>query len=118
MLNEKQYETPANFIARVNLNGKFRANPESWNQWLFKHLPTTPNLKILELGCGTGLFWRINHSQIPASWQITLTDYSPGMLEAARQNLSKSPFLFRFETVNAEESTGASNLATTVDEVE
>jgi ubiquinone/menaquinone biosynthesis C-methylase UbiE len=103
MLNEKQYATPANFNARVNLNGKFRTNPESWNHWLFKHLPAGENLKILDLGCGTGLFWHLNRSQTPASWQITLTDYSPGMLEAARQNLGETPFPCRFETVNAEE---------------
>jgi len=43
---------------------------------------------ILELGCGTGLLWQINSQHIPASWDITLSDYSPGMVEEAAKNLA------------------------------
>lgn len=101
MLNEKQYETPQNFNARVYLTGKFKTNSETWHQWIFKHLPTGENLKVLELGCGTGLFWRLNQFNVPKSWQITLSDYSPGMLETTKQNMQKVDLSFSYEIVNA-----------------
>jgi ubiquinone/menaquinone biosynthesis C-methylase UbiE len=103
MLNKAQYETAKNFNSRVYLNGRFRTNPEAWHHWIFKHLPAAENLKVLELGCGTGLFWLLNSGSIPESWQVTLSDYSPGMLDSARQNLRDTGFPFHFEIVNAED---------------
>ncbi|MCU0519452.1 MAG: class I SAM-dependent methyltransferase [Anaerolineae bacterium] len=43
--------------------------------------------RILELGCGPGDLWAINRPRIPAGWELTLTDASPGMVEAAQRKL-------------------------------
>jgi ubiquinone/menaquinone biosynthesis C-methylase UbiE len=99
---KKQYETPDNFRARVHLTERFKTNPETWNKWLFRQMPPAGNLNILELGCGTGLFWRVNGKEIPASWNITLTDYSPGMLRSAEGSLKLTGRKFNFEIADAE----------------
>jgi ubiquinone/menaquinone biosynthesis C-methylase UbiE len=103
MLSQKQYETPQNFNARVYLTAKFKTNPETWNRWIFKHLPAAEDLRILELGCGTGIFWRLNGQKVPKSWRITLTDYSQGMLETTKQNLRGIDLAFDFEIARAED---------------
>jgi len=47
-------------------------------------LPLPPRPRILEIGCGTGLLTRALARRLgPADW--TVTDISPGMLEAARR---------------------------------
>jgi DNA-binding transcriptional MerR regulator len=42
---------------------------------------------VLEAGCGTALLWRRNLERIDPTWTLTLTDSSPGMLDAARTGL-------------------------------
>jgi ubiquinone/menaquinone biosynthesis C-methylase UbiE len=39
---------------------------------------------VLEVGCGDGNIWRENLDRIPPGWRLTLTDFSPGMVDAAR----------------------------------
>jgi malonyl-CoA O-methyltransferase len=48
---------------------------------------TGPFTQILEIGCGTGFFTRLLATLYPQT-QILATDISPGMLAAARRNLS------------------------------
>jgi ubiquinone/menaquinone biosynthesis C-methylase UbiE len=42
---------------------------------------------VLEVGCGDGMIWRENRDDIPQGWRLTLTDFSAGMVEAARAAL-------------------------------
>ena len=42
---------------------------------------------ILELGCGPGLLWKQNQERLPEDWQVHLSDFSPGMLREASQNI-------------------------------
>jgi len=101
MLNENQYSSSIKYEARIYLNKKFKKNPKSKYEWIFEHFPQNENLNILELGCGTGLFWLANRNNIVKSWSIILSDYSEGMLETCRNNLSRLNFNFQFEIVNA-----------------
>jgi ubiquinone/menaquinone biosynthesis C-methylase UbiE len=103
MLNENQYATSGKYEARIYINTKFKANPKSKFKWIFEHFPKGDGLNVLELGCGTGLFWLANRSEIPKNWSITLSDYSAGMLENTRSTLSKINRDFKYEVVNAEE---------------
>lgn len=95
-----QYRDSSNLEARVQLHRRFSTNQYGWNRWCFDQLKLPPNGRILEIGCGPGYLWRDNVDRIPASWDITLSDLSPGMLERARENLKERAF--RFEIIDAQ----------------
>lgn len=48
-----------------------------------------PNIKILELGCGDASLWNKNFNYIPSNWEITLTDFSDGMLKDAKKKFRR-----------------------------
>ena len=45
--------------------------------------------KILELGCGDANLWKKNKDRIPKDLDITLSDFSKGMLNDAKTNFRK-----------------------------
>jgi ubiquinone/menaquinone biosynthesis C-methylase UbiE len=57
---------------------------------------------LLELGCGPGLLWLQNRDRIPEGWALTLSDFSPGMLQQARQNLGANGQQFKYEVIDAQ----------------
>ena len=103
MLSENQYSSSDKYEARIYLHRKFRTNPKSKYEWIFDHFPKEENLSVLELGCGTGLFWLANRNSIIKSWSITLSDYSEGMLKTTRNSLSRLKYDFKYEIVNADD---------------
>ena len=102
MLNKSQYSSPDNYEARIYLSRNFKTNPQSKYEWIFDHFPKNEKLRILELGCGTGLFWLANRNNIVKSWSILLSDYSEGMLENARNSLSRLNRNIQYEVIDAE----------------
>jgi len=93
-LLNSQYKDATNFNARVELHRRFSTNKYGFHRWAFDHLKLNEGSKILELGCGPGGFWRSNRNRVPASWQIILTDFSPGMLQEARRLLGEADFTY------------------------
>jgi ubiquinone/menaquinone biosynthesis C-methylase UbiE len=102
MQTKDQYASPDRYDARVYLILRFRTNPGSKLNWIFEHIPKRDDMKILELGCGTGLFWLANRNDIPESWEITLTDFSEGMLKETQSRLSGINRNFRYEILDVE----------------
>src|SRR5512142_1577824 len=87
-LKSDQYRDSSNLDARVVIHQRFSTNSYGWFNWVFDQLEKLPaNAKILELGCGAGYLWNECRDRIPPTWNITLSDLSPGMLEAAWRNL-------------------------------
>lgn len=101
-LGEQQYKNSTNLDARIRLHALFSANPQGFHQWLFGHLGLPEQSRILELGCGPAMLWRVNLERIPAGWDITLSDLSPGMLEDAKRKLGDKSALFHFEVADAQ----------------
>jgi SAM-dependent methyltransferase len=96
LLNE-QYKNSANLTARIQLHERFSVNKYDWYRWIFDHFKIAPGSRILELGCGHGKLWLHNLDRILDNWDVTLSDFSPGMLQEAEQNLrpvSHHPFTF------------------------
>jgi SAM-dependent methyltransferase len=101
LLNE-QYKDATNLNARIQLHARFSTNTRGWNRWLFDQFKIAPGSRILELGCGPGKLWLSNLDRIGDDWQITLSDFSAGMLQEARQRLSQSQHHFTFQIIDAQ----------------
>jgi ubiquinone/menaquinone biosynthesis C-methylase UbiE len=86
-LREQQYRDDSNLRARMELHRRFSTNPEPWHRWAFDRFEFPPDARILEIGCGPGELWLQNIDRIPAGWELTLADLSPGMIEEARNVL-------------------------------
>lgn len=99
----QQYRTAANLNARIDLHRRFSANPYPWQRWVFDQLALPADARILELGCGPADLWRENAERIPAGWDITLTDFSEGMVAAAQQHLAETGWAFTFKQADAQE---------------
>ncbi len=102
-LLNKQYRNSSNLQARIDLHARFSTNTYGWFRWIFDHLQLPSQAYVLELGCGPGLLWRENLGRIPAGWDITLSDFSPGMLQQARDNLHDAGRPFTFTVVDAQD---------------
>jgi SAM-dependent methyltransferase len=98
----EQYRDASNLNARIQLHALFSTNTYGWHRWVFDQFDLPARCRILELGCGPGRLWLENLARIPASWDITLSDFSPGMLDEARRNLSDASHPFRFEVIDAQ----------------
>ena len=85
---EEQYATEDNLRARIALHAAFSINPH-WAEWLFEREAPGPGARVLELGCGPASLWRANRERIDPSWSLTLADFSPGMIAAARRELGE-----------------------------
>lgn len=103
-LKSDQYKDSSNLDARVELHRRFSTNPYGWFNWVFDALLKLPaDAKILELGCGPGLLWKENAARIPSAWNVTLTDLSSGMLDAAWRNLVVTGRAYHFKELDAQE---------------
>jgi len=102
-LKSEQYKDSSNLDARAAIHQRFSTNPYGWFRWVFDILLKLPgNARILELGCGNAKLWKENADRIPEGWSITLSDLSPGMLDAAWRNLVPTGRAFKFEEIDAQ----------------
>ncbi len=100
-LLDKQYYNAANLNARKGLHARFSTNPYDWFLWVFDRLHVPAEAQLLEIGCGPGDLWQKNSARIPAGWQVTLTDFSMGMVQAASGAIGKNQ-QFAFVQANAQ----------------
>jgi ubiquinone/menaquinone biosynthesis C-methylase UbiE len=102
-LKTDQYKDSANLDALVAIHPEFSTNPYGWFNWLLDRFMTLPaNARILELGCGNGILWKSIVNRIPAGWNITVSDLSSGMLDAAWRTLVPTGRAFKFEEMDAQ----------------
>jgi SAM-dependent methyltransferase len=102
-LRTRQYQDSSNLTARTTLHVRYSTNPYGWLRWVFNQIEQAdlpPDAHIIEFGCGPGALWRDNPDRIPPGWTITLTDFSPGMVEEARQNLASGGQTFAFQVAD------------------
>lgn len=96
-----QYRTPNNLEARISLHERFSTNKYGWQRWAFDQFELPHSARVLELGCGIGTLWLENIDRFPADWDVTLSDFSKGMLDRARQNLAGTGFKFTCQVADA-----------------
>ena len=88
---EKQYRTAENLSTRISIHEKYSVNKQPFGEWIMSHYKIGAAFRILELGCGTGEMWKGHLSDLPENSGLILSDFSSGMLEAARHNLEDHP---------------------------
>src|SRR5439155_15990580 len=76
---------------RTALRQPFRAGGESFQRWLFHHIPIPGGSRVLELGCGTGWFWHESVDDVSPDSTLVLTDFSEGMVREARAATAALP---------------------------
>ncbi len=102
-LKNDQYRDSSNLDARIELHRRFSTNPYGWFPWIFDTLETLPSpARVLELGSGPGYMWKECVDRIPAGWNITLSDLSDGMVDAAWRNLVVTGRAFKYEQIDAQ----------------
>ncbi|GIV95507.1 MAG: hypothetical protein KatS3mg057_0164 [Herpetosiphonaceae bacterium] len=101
-LRNEQYHDSSNLNARIQLHVRFGTNPYGWQRWVFDQFDLGPQVRILELGCGSAWLWAENLDRIPAGWKVTLTDFSPGMVQQARSTVQEKAEHFSFAVVDAQ----------------
>ncbi len=99
----EQYENASNLRARINIHEIFSVNKYGWMRWYFDGLNLPKKSTILELGCGDANLWEKNKDRIPKDLDITLSDFSKGMLSDAKINLGKKSENFKFQIIDAED---------------
>jgi len=99
----EQYENASNLRARINIHEMYSVNKYGWMRWYFDELNLPKQCKILELGCGDANLWEKNKVRIPKDLDITLSDFSKGMLSDAKINLGKKSENFKFQIIDAED---------------
>lgn len=101
-LCNEQYKDASNLNARIRLHIEFSTNKYGWFRWVFDQYDLVPQARVLELGCGPGDLWLENMDRIPEGWEVSLSDFSPGMVNQAWQKLADQSHYFSFETIDAQ----------------
>jgi len=82
-----QYRASHNLESRIALHERFSTAKQKWFDWYWEHFDLPTDARILEIGCGTGMLWRDNRARVPATWRLTLSDFSLGMIESCATHL-------------------------------
>ncbi|MGB1152874.1 MAG: class I SAM-dependent methyltransferase, partial [Paracoccaceae bacterium] len=83
-----QYKTPSNFKSRSNLHAKYAS--QNWQLWLARRINMPACSDVLDIGCGTGGFWRAAVDTYPKSLSLTLLDSAEAMLDEALKTVTSS----------------------------
>lgn len=82
-LRDVQYSDTSRLAARANLHAKYGTGTPAWFPWLASLIEWPSSGEVLEIGCGPGWLWVDAAMDLPSGLRLTLTDLSPGMVEAA-----------------------------------
>lgn len=80
----EQYKSHDNLDIRVELHKKYSKNKLGFNNWIFSNYQITDEVKVLELGCGTGELWKSNSDSIDKMKQLIVTDFSKDMVKSTK----------------------------------
>lgn len=100
---KSQYQNSSNISARIRLHSLYSKNKQGWFPWLFEECHIKDNMKILEIGCGSGALWAENKDKLPITVSITLSDISEGMLRDAKREIGNLDNRFSFHSFDCHE---------------
>lgn len=95
----KQYKNSDNLNARISIHDKYSVNKMGFGNWIFSNYEIKNTMKVLELGCGTGVMWKGHNDIIDKCSELILTDFSKGMLDTAQINVGNHSNVY-YQTVD------------------
>lgn len=84
---KQQYATAKNLNTRMSIHDKYSTNKQGFGNWIISNYRINKGMKILELGCGTGDIWKNRETLISKCSTLILSDFSEGMITAAKENV-------------------------------
>ena len=92
-LKEKQYKSTQYLEARIKIH-QFTKNKIGFHEWIFNQYDLSSfkdkEIKVLDVGCGTGVFWKKNAEKFKNhKLNIIFTDFSEAMVEKEKLNTSE-----------------------------
>jgi len=96
----EQYKTDKNLNARAALHALYSTNKQGWSNWVVEQYDIKPGMRILELGCGNGYMW--SGRTLPDGVTLVLSDFSEGMLAAAKANTAGLPHV-EYRVIDAQD---------------
>lgn len=88
-LSTRQYHDSGNLSSRIQIHQKFSTGQQGWYDFVFELSAIKPEMRVLELGCGAASLWRAVMNRLSESTRVTLSDFSPGMVRDAANNLQR-----------------------------
>jgi len=99
---DKMYVNNDTLSTRIGLHDKYSVNKYGWGNWVFDRYTFAENINVLELGCGTADIWRDRENGLPAKANIILSDFSPLMVQKAKDLLHGNS-IFSFQQINIQD---------------
>lgn len=99
-LSTRQYQDSGNLSSRIQIHQKFSTGQQNWYDFVYELAAIKPETKVLELGCGAASLWRAVMHRLNENTRITLSDFSPGMINDAANNLQRDK-RFNFVCMNS-----------------
>ena len=90
-LKKKQYSTTKYLEARIKIH-QFTKNKYSFHEWILNNFDMSVfskdnPIKILDVGCGTGVFWKTNVQKLNQfKLDAVLTDFTQAMVDKEIEN--------------------------------
>jgi len=86
-----QYETDRNLTVRIRFQQMYSVNKQGFAAFIESHYDLEEGMRILELGCGNGSSWPELKKRLPDGCSVILSDFSAGMLDAAKARVGDHP---------------------------
>lgn len=104
-LKNRQYNNADNLNTRIRLHKLFSTNPQGVYKWFFDHARANipARASILEVGCGSGELWHTCKDDVPATWDVTLSDFAVGILNDAKKKLEHVLFKPEFREIDVQD---------------
>ncbi len=106
-LKKKQYSTTKYLEARIKIH-QFTKNTYSFHEWILDNynmedFSNSKPIKILDVGCGTGVFWKKNSKKLNNyNLDVIYTDFSEAMVEKEKENTSEIKGKKNYEVADVE----------------
>ena len=84
-----QYATSKGLDTRISFHDTYSTNKQGFGNWIVSNYELREGMKVLELGCGNGKDWFGHNDLIAKLDRLVMTDFSEGMVEAAKKNLGE-----------------------------